>query len=43
MDIVIQKVLGFMIYNCVLMDNYITRDTCKNDILTINNKAFYKK
>ena len=38
MGIVIQKVLGFMVYNCVLMDTYITRDTCKNDMLTINNK-----
>ena len=38
---VIQCVLGFLIDDCVLMDTYMSRDPCENDMFTNSNKVFF--
>jgi hypothetical protein len=39
---IIQCVLGFLVDDCVPMDAYMTKDPCKNNMLTNSNKAVYE-
>ena len=39
---IIQCILGFLVDDCVPMDTYMAKHSCKNYMFTNNNRTFYK-